>query len=405
MGVALAVSSVCGCKEFDASLLPPVSNEPGCAQGSIEAPSRPAESTEGPDGRQIVFALKDVDLKTPGDGLNVDGMCTGATGPWGCLSPDQLAVYEDGGVPTVPTDYAGGVDDQFSSAIYPLLSLQMPDMQATSRIAEGKGIGDPVVLIDHYNGTGNDPHVTVTVTQSVFGVRSSGDTAPDLCVPAFPGDVPHEKNATGGCSPPGPAIPPLDVQSSGSGLDLKVTSYDPGWSAGDIWFWGRDDTYAVGVPRVKDTDAYVRDYQIVVHLPDGVTFNLVGEGQAVQATLTGALAVGKLEHDLSGSEPNGVTVAGRWAVVDLLSTAGSVGICPNTTPTLYATAQGTLAAAADVRRMEGSESMTAECDALSIGITFTAYEAHFAGTCPGQPIPTPCSEDGGVPDGGVPDGG
>lgn len=393
--VALAVASAPGCKVFDDSLLPSEGTDAGpvntgCTNGSNTEPPPPAADTNGPSmAEPIVFALNEAVLNDATAGLNVDGLCTDTDGPWGCLPEKQLGKANPN--PILDFDSQGS-ENQFSNKIFAIVNVGFgaQDLQLTSQTAEAKGYGNPIIEVRDWDGDGNDPRVTVTVTQAVFGVR--GATKPDICVVnTANGGVPHEKDPTTGCSPPGPEIPPLDVVV---GTD-SIETYDPGWDAGDIWFWVRSDTYLtpdITQPTVVDDQAYITDWSLVVHLPDNVLFKLVGEGQAVQAKLTDAVAVGKIKQDLSGTEPGAILVAGRWSIVALLETAGSVGICPGNT--LYNSAFSLLSDAADVRSTPGTEAEDIKCDALSMGIKFTGYRAHIADVAPGQPIPNPCGDGG-----------
>lgn len=408
MGLACAAVAAWGCNVFDESLAPPQGDgdgggdtRPGCTDGSEEPPPRPDVEDGPPEDNidEIVFALKDVTLDDPSNSLNVDETCSGPGGPWTCLPEEELGSEE----PQGHIDGQRGRENQFSEEIFSLvngLGFGEQDLQLTSRVSEAKGFGNPIIRIRDYNGEANDPRVTVVVTQSVFGVRGDGaGTTPDVCpVETENGAVPYEPDPETGCDEPDnltTEIPPLDVTvDEEAGV---ITEFDPGWEAGDIHFWVRDDTFSDGhpdFPEVEDDLAYVSDWKLVVHLPDNVLFKLVGEGQAVQAQLTDAVAVGQLKEDLSGTEEQGVLVAGRWSVNALLQTASSVGVCPG--EPLYEGARMILSEAADVRSDPATERPDVRCNSVSFGISFTAFRAHWGGLALGQPIPDLCEEGGGA---------
>jgi hypothetical protein len=418
-GWVLAVALVGGCDVFDPDLLPrpgdpggddgsidpqdtgTTNPEDGCLHGTEVPPQRPPPETEGPDIGRMVFALKDVVLSNANAGLNVDGVCSDREGPWRCLPERQLARYRDGEQPRVHVDGPRGIDNQFALSVFDTVDFAFrisdgQNLELTSQTAEAHGYGNPLIIITDYNGEANDPSVTVVVTQSVFGLPSDDGAQPDPCIlDTENGGVPHERDAGGECDWDSP-ISPLPVTLDDDENPTEIVEVHPGWETGDLWFWARDDTFInedEDRPAVEVDTAYVNDYQLVVRLPDNQVFNLVGEGQAVQARLQGAYAVADLRPDFSGTDPHKVLIAGRWAITALLETAGSVGICPG--DPLYSTADGVLRDAADVRTSAADEGLDVPCNAVSFGITFTAHRANMGGLALGQPIPEPCAQDDG----------
>jgi hypothetical protein len=411
MGVwALAMATTLGCSVFDPDLLPPDSRvdngeqdsgttpvDDGCSHGSERPPPRPPADTDGEDIEELVFSLKDVTLSNPFAGLNIDEVCTGPEGPWSCLQEPELQRHLDGEDPNPHVDGPRGIDNKFAD-IFEIINATFQsgdaeqDLQLTSQTAEARGYGNPLVILTDYNGQANDPRVTVVVTQSVFGVPFEGAVAPDICImDTEDGAVAHweESDVEGECDP-ATEIPPLEVVYDDPDNPTEIVGTDPAWDTGDLWFWARDDTFDAGVPSVRIDTAYVVDWTLVVRLPENQIFNLVGEGQAVQARLHGAYAVADLSPDMSGTEPHGALVAGRWSIAALLQTAESVGICPGTF--LHRTARDLLTDNADVRTLARDEGLDVACDALSFGITFTAHRAKFGGIALGQPIPNACEE-------------
>jgi hypothetical protein len=439
VGLLSAVMAT-GCSVFDPDLLPPEDDGPGngvdsgpgdsgpdpfddgCTVGSLRPPPRPTGGTgDEVNIEPLWFALKDVVLSDQQTGLNVDELCTGPEGPWSCLAPAQLTNYLNDRPFSVPVDGPMGLDNMFSREVYSLVNetIEGPDLELTSQTAEAHGYGNPLIEISDYNGQANDSRVTITVTQSVFGLPGVDGEQPLVCIFEIEGEggMPHQPDPEEGCNlepcpveseeegDPGPClarIPPLPVELDDEENPTEIVSVVEDWETGNLWFWARDDTYQAGEPIVVIDTAYVVDYTLVARLPDNQIFNFVGQGQAVQARLHGAYAIAKLRPDFSGSEPGEVLVAGRWAVSALLQTAESVGVCQGTP--LYAIARQELERQSDVRTRSEDEGVDVPCNAVSFGITFTAHRAHFGGLALGQPIPNPCAEEGDEVDAGV-DGG
>jgi hypothetical protein len=410
---AIAMATALGCSVFDPDLLPPddqVDNgeqdsgptpvDDGCTRGSERPPPRPPADTDGEDIEPLVFALKDVLMGNSFAGLNIDEVCTGPEGPWGCLHEPELERFLDGQEPNPHVDGPRGIDNNFAN-IFEIINATFQsgddeNLELTSRTAQARGYDNPMVMITNYNGQPNDPRVTVVVTQSVFGIpgEAGADVPPEICImDTEDGAVAHwESDGEGGCDP-ATEIPPLDVVFDDPDSPTEIVGTDPAWDSGNLWFWARSDTYDAGVPRVEIDTAYVADGTLVVRLPENQVF-IVG---VVQARLHGAYAVADLKPDLSGTEPNSALVAGRWSINALLETAESVGVCPGTF--LHRTARDLLTENADVRTFARDEGLDVACDALSFGITFTAHRANFGGIALNPPIVNACEEmeaDGGV---------
>jgi hypothetical protein len=91
-----------------------------------------------------------------------------------------------------------------------------------------------------------------------------------------------------------------------------------------------------------------------------------------------------------------ITVAGRWSIVDLLSTAENVGICRGSTE--YNILEGKLNRIADVRRepWQPGDPTDLDCDALSLGVTFVGTRFRVAGLTEGADVVSQCLTDAGV---------
>jgi hypothetical protein len=404
-----------GCTVFDPGLLPVKPTEPPvddvCPDGT-KRPPEPPEMADTPASMNVPdleFILKDAILSNPSAALNVDRVCTRQTGLWTCLPPPELERYLGGETPIVPQDGPLGEENQFAREVFSLVNAffeqEQGSLELTAQIAQGHGYGNPLIRITGYNGTANDPRVTVIVSQAVFTLPGTATEAPEVCVEENPArggvphvphedDVVHANPALTQCFGEELAPLPVDVTYDGNGIPLGIAGYHPGWEDGTLWSWARHDTFQnrdARSPLVIDDLAYVRDWTLVARLPDNVELKLVGEGQAVLAKFTDAYAVAKLKEDLTGTESDEVLVAGRWSLNALLETASSVGVCPGTPE--YSIARRQLEIRSDVRSSRDQEGRDVPCDAFSFGISLTAHRANFREITLGQPIPNVCAEE------------
>jgi hypothetical protein len=414
MGIAVVAWGLTGgCQAFDAGLLPAKPDETGpsaCPMGSRRPPDPPPPDppTEGPSIDPLVFALKDPVMSNPSAALNVDRVCTSQTGVWTCLPPPELARYLEGEMPVVPQDGPQGEENQFAREIFPLVDGVF-EVQGEGSLdlilmaSLGSGTYSPLIHVSNYNGTANDPRVTVAVTQAVFSIAGpAGATQqPAVCIVEDPErggvpHVPHEDDIVNTANPAmtqcfGEEIPSLPVEQQyddDSGLPIAITGYDPAWEEGRIWSWARHDSFqdrSLASPLVVDDLAYVTDWTLVARLPDNVELKI----GAVLAKFTDAYAVAKLKEDLSGTEPGQVLVAGRWSVISMLQNAESVGVCPGTAP--YTILRTQLDTRTDVRSNRDQQGPDVPCDAFSFGITLTGHRANMAARPTlGQPTPNAC---------------
>jgi hypothetical protein len=407
-GVAMAVAM--GCQAFDPDLLPKPTDDPGpvdgCPMGSKRPPERPPSDTDGPSLDPLVFALKDPVMSNPSASLNVDRVCTSQTGEWTCLPPPELARYLEGETPVVPQDGLEGEENQFAREIFPIVdgifeAEGQGSLDIILKVSLGSGTYSPLIAISNYNGTADDPRVTVTVSQAVFSVAgAAGATEPPaVCIQEFTdrGGVPHFPHADDVVDDTDPALTqcfgdeipnlPVEQEYDSNGLPIAITGYDPAWEEGRIWAWARHDAYRdrmLTSPVVVDDLAYVTDWNLVARLPDNVELKI----GAVLAKFTDAFAVAKLKEDLTGTEPGQVLIAGRWSVNSLLENAASVGVCPGTVS--YSLVRGQLDTRTDVRSNRDQEGLDVPCDAFSFGITLTAHRANLGGITLGQPTPNAC---------------
>lgn len=358
--IVVLAGAVCGCQVYDPALVN--------SRASRRPPPRPPESTEGPDTGEIVVGLHRVVLDPPGSewreiGFDLDHVTT--------VGPDFPTACTPRGSGTPQIDGVDGIDNVFGSDFYTLVSAATSDLEANARATQEVGNGALMLRVIGWNGTPNDPHVTVHVLQSFY---------------AAPG-------AAGDAMPP---PPPADPSASAARWD------------GNDWFWVRADGLAGGdidAPLVSDDLAYVSGGTVVASIPDRVDVFFVTGMYTVRVRLSDALAAGLAPVEGEADLPGVVTIAGRWSITDLLETARNIDVCPEDRE--YGLLRGQLDELADVRSRPETDNMGQPCDAISVGTTFVATRVRLAGiaTAP-SPIdycalrPT---GDGGVPDGSVPE--
>lgn len=369
-----------GCNVFDASLVDPTIDGGGgvdtgpttdtgtppvdsggvamCPDGTpLRRP--PARPTSADDGDQrLVMGLRDIRLRQTGEawreiGLDLDGLCTNnALADVECQPPSDVGVQIDG---------TGGIDNAFHS-LFEVIDVVFPSLASTAGMVSEAGVGVVVLQIDGWNGTANDSRVDVLLTQSVAGTTGTADQteAPPVEFVAF------EPMMPGTMTP----LPP------------------PTWEGND-WLWVREETFLMGDvtrPRVRDSNAFIANGQLVMRLPDRAEIIFAGEDQGIRVQLTDAYAFGTFDAAFERLSP--MTVAGRWSVIDLLDTASSVNICAGDTE--YGILQRKLDEVADVRVTPGTGGVDVLCDAVSLGVTFEGYRVRIAGIEPGAPLPDGC---------------
>jgi hypothetical protein len=368
--VVLATS---GCKVFDAGLIEPDDasstvdvptmdvpsvDVPTNPTGLRKVPSRPAAESEGPDTEIVTFALRDVALNQDADrwrdiGLDLDDLESEPPVPEvECVPPNETADPE--------LDGNDGIDNSFGNRLFPIVRLALPTLEEDSRTNQAAGLGAILLRVSGWNGTRNDPRVSVLLSQSAAGTTADPESV------RFDGTT---------------------LVDDADGMPAPM----PAWDGDDHWF-ARDDTFLMADearPRVRDDNAYVSDGTFVMRLPDRVDILFfAGSTAGVRVRLTDAYAFGELNEDFTAIEV--ATVAGRWAVLDLLETGNNIGICVGTPQRNIVEAQ--LDTIADVRSTRGSGGPGVICDAISLGVTFRAVRAHWAGLGPSLPLPDPCTE-------------
>lgn len=371
IAIGLTALAAGGCRVYDESLLDAsngTDSGPGCPLR--RPPPRPTVE-DGDDGMEYVFGLRDVLLDQSGDvwrdtGYDLDGLCTTTENyVFECTPPAR---------PRPPTDGNDGIDNTFGRELFPLVDLTVPGLQDTARAAQLEG-KLPALRMRGWNGEDDDPRVDITITTGTFAVPAADDGS----------------------------IPEFDI------VDFAPVDPDtrerllPDWD-GEDWGFFRSDTFLDGDetrPLLRDDNAYVVGRQVVARLPERVEILFPGEVVGVLVRITDATAVGTLSADLQTLDD--VVVTGRWAIIDLLSTAENVGVCRGTDN--YRILSGQLDTIADIRSSPGSGGPGVDCDAISTAVGFTGYRMRWGGLAEGEEVANACESmmmDGGVPDGGTP---
>ncbi len=378
----LALLALCaGCQVFDASLV----TKPDRGDAALDAGDRdagaiedadldactralpPARTTESSDhdDPERVFALRAIFLdqgeRWASTGYDLDGLCsTGAEPSVECIPPARS------GRPEI--DGEGGVDNSLGHQLIPLLALVYPELEPATQEAETRGIGVLLLRVRGWNGEDDDVRVDAVLAQSVFGVAANDA-----------GTAPAELPGDGGLEYDDAGFPTLPA---------------PRWDGTDFWFV-RDDGFLAAdpeQPRIRDDNAYISGGTLVMRLPDRFPFVLSGSMLGVVFRLTDAVLT--VDFDADHRHVGRAVLAGRYAILDILDSIGTSGVCPGTES--YVQLARALDLVADIRSTPGSGGPGVKCDAISVGVGFDdGSSAQWGGIYPAGALPTPCERDGG----------
>jgi hypothetical protein len=181
--------------------------------------------------------------------------------------------------------------------------------------------------------------------------------------------------------------------------------------AGAFWMgsdqWTIDESFVVNpnttplVPTDFDTNAYVADDTLVMHVTFPISLG-TSATNTFTITLTAGVITGQLVSAGNGTwSLTGGNIAGRWNVSQLLSSLQTVNlsgtpICPGS-PT-YTFVKQQICKYADIMTDPSSDNTGATCDALSLGIGFTADPALLGSVQPTAIKTSLCSGDAGPDD-------
>jgi hypothetical protein len=365
--------AVSGCSVYDEGLI---------ESSIVSAPPRPTAATSSPDDDQVlVFAIKDIYIEQSAEnaariGIDLDSAVT--TGQDGTTCQPRKVEGEVVGQTIV--DGKDGIDNSLGTSLLPTVGAALPCLQDNIALTQGRGIGTVILWVRGWNGLRNDASVSAMLTTAVDGT----DEDPSL--------VGFGKNSD------------VDlVYTQGSQTE---DAPDPAWEAEDWWYldpedFDEDETGlpSVELPNLVEIDAYVAFGRLVLLLPPGTAFKLIaGDGSlasdgAMDVVVNGGLMMGDITEDRAGLEHG--LFAGRFTIEKLGEATPKIGICA-----INATVIETLFGQyADIQSLPEMDGTGAECDAFSLGVTFTGVAGRIAGLAPAsRPKLDPCAEGFDVPE-------
>ncbi len=353
VGTTVAIASACaaawgGCSLYDRSLLVEVEASAGvdaseAATPCVRArwPARPAaDSPGGAPNIDFYNALTSLDFG-PRDGgsaaltgFDLDGVCTCPEGPSCTPASGNKA----------RCDRAGGIDNS-GEDLFAQLS-QYPAFWSPALISErlSKGVFGGLIRVRGYNGGPDDTQVEVSFFAS---------------------------NGTEGAQSGLPKVP------TGDGTD-KWTLDPDSLLGGAI----ADGGPPIPVSAV-DVSAYVAGGKLVAHLDLPIRPRAGTPPAPVTIELSGATIMATLTRSGSTFKMDGGVIAGRWQARKLL-TALRTGRDP-VTPTLslcgtdpvYQQVKAQVCTLPDLATNVTDDGKGAPCDAVSVGLGFTAAPATF----------------------------
>jgi hypothetical protein len=364
---ALGLSSYQGCTVYDSSLIgSPDGTSPAGDDAGVPfcmhayPPDRPiADDADDTTSVQLVAAFNSIDIGVEGGayaaippfGFDLDHTCT-------CPGPPSCAPRKGAQRGQNCDDEAGR--DNIDIQLFRL--LQGAAAAGTIQIDQGLTAGQYSVLLEisNYNGKANDPSVTVKYFVS-NGLNRDADGG--IPVPKFDGTDRW-------------TIDPSSLQGQGFYAD----------------------------------NAYVANFNLVANMavPIPIAFGARSFLGGATMELAGAVIVGQLELRPIGDSSSdlgvallGGTIAGRWPTSQLLSTLANIpqegGFLCGTDPSAYL--QGVYGLfkriaclAADITTVQSldNNSPLAPCDAISVGMQFTAVPALLGDTLGVPPPPAGC---------------
>ena len=327
-----------------------------------------------------MFALKDVYIEQSAEnaariGIDLDSVVTTGQDSASC-QPRRI----DGEVVgQAVVDGLKGTDNSLGTSLLPTVGAVLPCLQDNLALTQGRGIGTIILQIRGWNGQRNDASVTAMLTTAVDG------TAEDPSLLGF-----------------GPSSG-VDVVYAG---DLVSAAPDPEWAGQDWWYLDPEDFDAdetgqpsVDLPNVAQTDAYVAFGRVVLPLPPGTGFKLIaGDGSlpsdgSMNVVANGGVMMGDLSEDRQGLEHG--LFSGRFTIEKLGEATPDIGICAIDATVI----ENLFGQYADIQSMPELDGTGAECDAFSLGVTFTGVAGRIAGLAvASRPKLDPCADGFDVPE-------
>ncbi len=367
----LTLAAACAwsaCAIYDKSLLlaaPSEGDEAGTADGGgadgaieagrrdagcqIFAPPPPPAKDDASGNVDVVFAMSAFRLVPGGTAsvnhpgapvpMDIDQRCT-CPGPPSCTSPAAK--------PDCDTD--GGGDDA-TGDLWATFAALAPSQFNDDSLNTGLRLGynGTLIRLRNYNGAKNDTQVTLIAYES-------------------PGTVGVETKMAAS-----PKYDGTDVWTVNPTSLVAGTGADAGA--------GCEGNDTICLPLIYDTNAYVSNGVVVAHISLTVTAGDVNT--RLRVALSDVVLVAPLIFDGKSYRVDEGQFAGRWALPDFLGALQSVpdpldgtqGLCGASST--YGNVKQMACEKRDVVSAQAKDNMGAECDALSVTVSFSAVEAHL----------------------------
>lgn len=335
--VALVVGNACNViAGIDAPELAPP-NDTGVATddtrncNSAQWPGQPAGDDPGDAGdREFVVALRTMSFgidPTKPIGYDLDDTCT-------CPEPDTCKRPGDAGP---RCDEPGGRDVAMNQDILSIVQTAKGFSEADLNSGLERGRFGALIQVRKWNGTPNDVQVDVAI----------------LLSPGFSG---------------------------------RFSDAGPAWDGGDSWDIDPItlSNEAMKTPKYVDGNAYVKDGVLVATRLDGARLGLGYGGSVAEVVFTETVLTGKIVPRGDTFAIEGGMLAGRWPTQNALTGVANLSdpflggpLCASSLT--YKTVKQKICNAADISSAKSRDHGAAPCDALSLGIRFTAEPALFGG--------------------------
>lgn len=342
-----------GCSVYDSALI---------EGGVAGVPDRPAAGTSSPDDSEsLLFALNDIFLGQTAElaasiGVDLDGTMTTGPSDATCDPPTDEGEVVGQSVP----DGEKGIDNAIGSLLLPTTETALPCLEDNLALTQGRGIGTVVIWVQGWNGRADDAQVSVILTNSVDG------TSEDPSLVGFGSHDPFNLVYLDG--------------------DQSVEAPDPAWVGRDAWFldpadFDSDETGkpSLDQPKTEQVDGYVKYGRLVVPLLPETAFKLIaGDGTIpsdgdMTIVVNGGYMMGDISEDRSRLERG--LFAGRLTLEKLSDITPKVGMCAFDAD-LMRTLLGQFA---DIPGLPEDDGQGLECDAFSVGVTFSAVAGRIGG--------------------------
>jgi hypothetical protein len=284
-------------------------------------PDPPGGADDGSALPNLVFAVHSIDLGDMGTvpGYDLDHVCT-------CFDDAGPSCVGSSSMPSTYCDQPPntGVDNQSAKLfqLFKLANMQFGSPYFTAEANDGKW--SLLIKVDGYNGMPDDPKVEV----SLYASKGLGKT--------------------------------------------------PLWDGKDVWPVTAQSVYLDGgvlSPSFVSNGAYVAGGVLVATMP---TTELTLAGSSTD-TITVRFRAGVITAQLVNAgttcQLTGGVIAARWAIKDVFAAISSyrdnMGQPFCTTQLVWSTVKGTICKDADIL-VDGTQPKSAPCDALSVGMGFTA---------------------------------